>query len=111
MNDVKIFHDAILNFSVFYHLYKYLCLKLFSCHFFQSYHQGTDGPTQPGPISAVQHPSSADPGSVHPASLDSLLADHAWIRISSHCCCTHSSSCKLIKNFIVFQNKLECMHP
>ena len=60
----------------------------------QSDYQGTYGSPEPGSISAVQHPSSADPGPVDPASPDTLLTDHSRIRISSHRRCPHCSPCK-----------------
>ncbi len=65
----------------------------------QDGHQGADGLAEPGSIPTLQHSTSADPGSNHPTSLDPLLADHAWIWITSHCCCTDSCS----GNAIVFK--------
>jgi len=67
--------------------------------FLQSDHQGTDGSAQSGSISALQHSSSADPGSDDPTSPYPFLAHHSRIRIAGHRRSSDSSPCKSLNQF------------
>ena len=79
--------------------------SLFSSYF-QSYHKGIDGSLESGSIPAVQHPSSADPGSVDPAPPNAFLANHSRIWISGDRCSSHRCPCKNFVCFYVWPSEL-----
>jgi len=53
--------------------------------FFQGYFERAHGPAQPGPISALQHPTPTTVGPEHPAPPDPLLSHHPRLWVSGHC--------------------------
>ena len=63
----------------------YLRTQTLSVHHFQSDYQGVDGPLEPGPLPALQHPAPTDSRPDNPATSHTFLIDHPRIWISSHC--------------------------
>ncbi len=60
------------------------CLTLSSFFSLQSNYQGINGPPEPGPVSAVQHKTAADPGPIHPASPHPLLPHNSRLWVAGH---------------------------
>ena len=59
--------------------------NIISFDLFQNGDQGTDGPAEPGPLPALQHPAPAHPGPQRSAPPHPLLHDHPRVWLACHC--------------------------